>query len=97
MGELYEKYKYQKELEEQNIIRENTIIENSIKERDDLDKSIRSIKEAREAQIAKFGKFKSTLKDVLLSEALSKLFKKVSISSFSILGSSLLAFSTNSL
>lgn len=74
MGELYEKYKYQKELEEQNIIRENTILENSIKERDDLDKSIRSIKEAREAQIAKFGKFKSTLKDVLLSEALYKIY-----------------------
>ena len=74
MGELYDRYKAQRELEEENIIRENTILENKVKEYEDLDKSIRSIKENRENQAIRFSEFKDTLKDVLLSEALFKIF-----------------------
>ena len=65
MGELYDRYKAQRELEEENIIRENTILENKVKEYEDLDKSIRSIKENRENQAIRFSEFKDTLKDVL--------------------------------
>lgn len=74
MGELYDKYKAQKELDEQNIIRENTILENTTREYNDLDKSIRSIKESEENRAIRFSKFKNTLKDVLLSEALYKIY-----------------------
>ena len=70
MGELYDKYKAQKELDEQSIIKENAILESNIKEYNDLDKSIRSIKEAEENRAIRFSKFKNTLKDVLLSEEL---------------------------
>ena len=74
MGELYDKYIAQKELDEQNIIRENTLAEVAAKEYEDLSNSIRDIKEAREERIARFANFKDTLKDVLLSEALLKIF-----------------------
>ena len=66
MGELYDKYIAQKELDEQNIIRENTLAEVAAKEYEDLSNSIRDIKEAREERIARFANFKDTLKDVLI-------------------------------
>lgn len=74
MGELYDKYIAQKELDEQNIIKENTLEEIAVKEYEDLSNHIRDIKEAREERIARFADFKDTLKDVLLSEALMKIF-----------------------
>lgn len=74
MGELYEKYIAQKELDEQNILRENALIDEATREYENLDKSIRDIKSIREENAIKFGNFKDTVKDVLLSEALFKIF-----------------------
>ena len=74
MGELYDKYIAQQEIDKENILKENALIEEDTKKYERLDKSIRDIKDIREESAIRFGNFKDTVKNVLLSEALFKIF-----------------------
>ena len=75
MSELYESYIAQRELDKENILKENALLESQSREYDRLNKSITDIKDNRDRQIARFSNFKCTVKNALLSEALFKIFE----------------------